>query len=36
VELFDLTNVTNVTKISHLNMIDYERNVTFDDVKILK
>jgi hypothetical protein len=36
VELFDLMNVTNVIIISHLNMIDYECNVTFDDVRVLK
>jgi hypothetical protein len=33
VELFDLINVT---KIDHLNTIDYEYDVTFHDVAILK
>jgi hypothetical protein len=34
VELFDLANVMNVTRINHSNMIDYESsNVTFDHVE---
>jgi hypothetical protein len=36
VVLSDLTNVINVLKINHLYMIDYDYNVTFDDVAILK
>jgi hypothetical protein len=35
VEVFGLNNITNVIKISHLNMIDYECNVAFHDVRIL-
>jgi hypothetical protein len=31
-----LFNLINVTKISHLNMIDYDYNVIFDDVKTLQ
>ncbi len=34
--LFDSTNVTNVIKIGHLDMIDYDYNVPFHDVTILK
>jgi hypothetical protein len=34
--LFDSTNITNVIKIGHLDMIDYDYNVTFHDVTILK
>ncbi len=32
----ELSNVINVMKISHLNMTNYDCNVTFDDVTILK
>jgi hypothetical protein len=32
----ELSNVINVIKISHLNMTNYDCNVTFDDVTILK
>jgi len=37
-KVFDLPDVIkiNVTKIDHLNMINYNYNVTFDKVKILK
>jgi len=31
-----MSNLTNVTKIGHLNMIDYNYNVSFDDAVILK
>jgi hypothetical protein len=32
----ELSNLTNVNKIDDLNMIDYNFNTTFDDVKIFK
>lgn len=36
VVLSNLTSVINVLKINHLYMIDYDYNVVFDDVAILK
>jgi len=36
VELFDLTNVIDVLKISHLDVVNYDYNVIFDDLVILK
>lgn len=30
-----LSNLINVIKINHLNMIDYDHNVNFDNVAIL-
>jgi hypothetical protein len=38
VGFFKLTNVINVIKIkiNHINMIDYNYNVTFNDVEIFK
>jgi hypothetical protein len=32
----ELSNLINVTKINHLDMNNYDFNVTFDDVAILK
>ncbi len=34
--LINMNNVTNVIQISHVDLIDYGCNVTFDVVKILK
>jgi len=36
VELFDLINVIDVLKISHLDVVNYDYNATFDDLVILK
>jgi hypothetical protein len=36
VELFTLTNVINMTKINHLDIIDYNYKVIFEDATILK
>jgi hypothetical protein len=36
VELFTLTNVSNMTKINQLDIIDYDYKVIFLDATILK
>jgi hypothetical protein len=35
-EVLGLINVINVTKTNNLNIINYDHNVTFDDVGILR
>jgi hypothetical protein len=36
INMINVTNVTNVIQIGHLDLIDYDCNVTFDDVKIIE
>lgn len=35
VELFEFTNVIDVLKINHLDVVNYDYNVIFDDLVIL-
>jgi hypothetical protein len=32
----EMSTLTNVTKINHIDMTDYENNATFDDVATIK